>query len=180
MHFHAEVRHIGEFHGVVRLGEDRFTQVVADLRRIDVECSAELNVAHVIAAEADVHKTWDEIVLFGAAIKLDALDEGRRAIADSNDGDADFVFHDVVAPSKFSTPERTLLISSSSSAARCAAVCSARTRLRARSPICRASSGDILRKISITSREFFTIRTSSPGVKNSSSPGHESLMIGLP
>ena len=61
IHGHAEAlaRHLGELHRVVLPGPDRLAEVLADLRLVDVEGGGELDVAHVVAAEVDVHQAGD-------------------------------------------------------------------------------------------------------------------------
>jgi hypothetical protein len=46
----------GEVDRVVLAGEDRLREVLADLLAVDVERCGELDVAHVVAAEIDVHQ----------------------------------------------------------------------------------------------------------------------------
>ena len=86
---HAELlRHLGELHRVVLAGPDRFAEVLADLRRVDVEGGREFDVADVVAAEVDVHQARDLLGGVGVAVVVDALDEGRGAVADADDRDA--------------------------------------------------------------------------------------------
>src|SRR5258708_917450 len=47
-----------------------------------------MDVAHVVAAQIDVHQAWHEFVWCGVGVLGDALDEGRSAVADADDGDA--------------------------------------------------------------------------------------------
>ena len=74
---------------VVRLGEDRLRQVLADLVLVDVERGHELDVADVVAAEVDVHQARDEVAILGVGVVVAALDEAAGAVADADDGDAD-------------------------------------------------------------------------------------------
>ncbi len=69
------LRHVGELDRVVRLGPDRLAEVLADLRRVDVERAGELDVADVVAAEVDVHEARDGLVGVGVLVVLDALHE---------------------------------------------------------------------------------------------------------
>ena len=85
----AEVRHLLEDVGVVRLGVDRLGQVLADLVLVDVEGGHELDVADVVAAELDVHEARDEVVLLGVLVVVAALDEAAGAVPDADDGDPD-------------------------------------------------------------------------------------------
>jgi hypothetical protein len=72
----AEVRNLaGEVQSVVLAGEDRLREVLADLVGVDVERGAELDVAHVVAAEVDVHEPGDGLTRVGVAVVLDALHE---------------------------------------------------------------------------------------------------------
>src|SRR5437870_7040439 len=63
-------------------------QVAPDLALVDVERGRELDVADVVGPEARVHQAGDELAVRGVLVVLDALDEGRRAIADADDGDS--------------------------------------------------------------------------------------------
>jgi hypothetical protein len=81
----------GEVQRVVLAGEDGLGEVLAHLRAVDVEGGGELDVAHVVAAEVDVHEAGNRFGGIGVAVVLDALDEGRRAVADADDGDADLL-----------------------------------------------------------------------------------------
>ena len=85
----AEVRHLAEDVRVVRLGVDRLGEVLADLVRVDVERGHELDVAHVVAAELDVHEPGDGLGGIGVGVEGAALDEAARAVADADDRDAD-------------------------------------------------------------------------------------------
>ena len=82
---------VGELDRVVRVSPDRVREVLADLRRRDVERRGELDVADVVAAEVDVHQAGDELIGVGVAVVLDALQERVRAVADADDRDADLV-----------------------------------------------------------------------------------------
>ena len=83
----ADALAAGEDMRVVRLGEDRLGEIGADLRGGDVERGAELDVAHMIAAELDMHEAGHRFGGVGVAIEMHALHERRRAIADADDGD---------------------------------------------------------------------------------------------
>ena len=97
MNFHPELRHFGETDGVVRFGEDRFAQIAADLVHADVEGGGELDVAHVIPAELDMHQAGNEIVLAGVAIEFDPLDKGRSAVADPDNTHSNLILHSSTA-----------------------------------------------------------------------------------
>ena len=84
----AEVRDLGEAHRVVRLAQDGFGQVEADLAGIDVEGGGELDVAHVIAVDPRPHEAGDEPVIGRVAVVLDALDQCGCAVADPDDRDS--------------------------------------------------------------------------------------------
>ena len=81
-------RRLGELDRVVLAGPDRLAEVLADLRRVDVEGGGELDVAHVVAAEVDVHQAGDALGGVGVAVVVDALHERRGAVADADDRDA--------------------------------------------------------------------------------------------
>jgi len=87
-----ELGNVGvELQGVVLAGEDRLGQVFADLVGVDVEGGAELDVAHVVAAEIDVHQPRDGRPGISVTVVMNALDERARAVAHADDGDADGV-----------------------------------------------------------------------------------------
>ena len=56
LHGHAERRHVSDLDGVVLAGDDGVGEVEADLLGVDVERGDELDVAHVVRAELDVHE----------------------------------------------------------------------------------------------------------------------------
>src|SRR5215467_13805647 len=88
LHGHVEVRYLAEAHGVVGLGPDRLREVEADLVGVHVEGSGELDVADVVVGEARPHQPRDETVVRRVLVVVDALHEGRGAVADSDDRDA--------------------------------------------------------------------------------------------
>ena len=89
---HAELlRHLGELDRVVLARPDRFAQILADLLGVDVEGRGELDVAHVVAAEVDVHQAGHALIGVGVAVVVDALHEGRGTVADADDRDADLL-----------------------------------------------------------------------------------------
>src|SRR3954469_29723 len=89
---HAEVRrHLRELGRVVGVGPDGLPEVLADLRLVDVEGARELDVVDVVAAEIDVHEAGDFGRRVGVLVEVDALDEGRGAVAHADDRDAHLV-----------------------------------------------------------------------------------------
>ena len=72
--------------------------VEPDLGRVDVERGDEVDVAHVIATEHDVHEAGDLLRRVGVAVVLDTLDEAAGAVPHSGDGDTNATTHDAVAP----------------------------------------------------------------------------------
>ncbi len=95
LHLDAQLGHVGEADRVVGVGVDGLAEVLAHLGRVDVEGGHELHVAHVVAAEDDVHQSRHEVVGFGVPVVLDPLDEAAGAVPDSRDGDTDGLGHDV-------------------------------------------------------------------------------------
>ncbi len=85
---HPEGWHVGESDGVVLAGEDRLREVAPDLLGVDVEGGDELEVTDVVAPELDVHETGDVVAGLGALVVVDALHQGRRAVAHTGDRDA--------------------------------------------------------------------------------------------
>ena len=94
----AQVRHVGELDRVVRLGEDGLGEVLADLGGVDVERRGEVDVADVVAAEVHVHQAGDELVRVGVLVELDALHQGRGAVAHADDRYVDGVAHGRASP----------------------------------------------------------------------------------
>jgi hypothetical protein len=97
MDLDPELRHLGELHRVVLAGEDRLGQVLAHLVGVDVEGGGELDVAHVVATEIDVHQARHLLGGIGVLVELDALHEGACAVADPDDRDPDLVVAGPVA-----------------------------------------------------------------------------------
>ena len=89
LHGDAERRHVADLDRVVLAGADGLGQVEADLLAVDVERGDELDVADVVVAELDVHEPGHRARRVGVAVVVHALDEGRGAVADADDGDAD-------------------------------------------------------------------------------------------
>src|SRR6185369_13249228 len=65
----------------------RLGDVAADLLGVHVEGGHELHVRDVVVAELDVHQPWYAVVGVGVAVVLHALNQGRGAVTDTNDGD---------------------------------------------------------------------------------------------
>ena len=82
---------VAELERVVLAGEDRLGEVLAHLVGVDVEGGGELDVAHVVAAEIDVHEAGHLLGRVGVLVVLDALHEGAGAVAHADDGDADLL-----------------------------------------------------------------------------------------
>ena len=82
-------RHVGEFHRVVGRREDGFGEILPHFGGGDVEGRGELDVSDVVSPEPGVHQARNELVVGGVAIVLHALDEGRRAIPNTDDRDSD-------------------------------------------------------------------------------------------
>ena len=97
LHGHVEVADRGELDGVVVAGEDRLGQVHAHLGGVHVEGGHELDVAHVVAAQGDVHQPRHDVLGVGVAVVLHALDERAGAVAHA--GDRDPYRAHVVSPS---------------------------------------------------------------------------------
>ena len=64
-------------------------QVLAHLLGVDVERGDELDVADVVLAELDMHEARDSGLGVGISVVLDALNQGRGAVTDTDDGDTD-------------------------------------------------------------------------------------------
>ena len=72
-HLDPELAHLGELDRVVLPREDRLAEVEADLGGVDVEGGDEVDVAHVVAAEGDVHEARNLVGGIGVPVVLDAL-----------------------------------------------------------------------------------------------------------
>ena len=94
LHHDAGRRHVGgEPDRVVRLGEDGFGHVGADLLRVHVERSHDLDVADVIAAKFNVHQPGHTLVRVRVLVVLESLHERRGAVAHTHDRQTDLA-HD--------------------------------------------------------------------------------------
>ncbi|SRR5258706_3134032 len=87
---HIKFWHICKFISVVRLGKDGFAKVPSDLGPIHVDTNCKFNVTHMIFADAGMHNTRNDLVVFCALVKLDTLYKRRGAISHTDDGDAYF------------------------------------------------------------------------------------------
>jgi len=88
---HVQVRDVRELHRVVGVGKNGLGEVFADLGVYDVDCGRKLDVANVIAAQVDVHQAGNPVSVGGIAVELDALHQGRGAVAHANDRDSHFL-----------------------------------------------------------------------------------------
>src|SRR5207245_3692391 len=86
--FDAGLRHVRELHGVVGAREDRLREVESNLLLVDVERGDELDVAHVVAAQVDVHQTRHGRLGRSVAIVVNSLHQRRRAVAHTDYRDA--------------------------------------------------------------------------------------------
>ena len=78
-------RDVADADRVVLRGLRGVGQVEADLLGVDVERSDELDVGDVVVTERHVHQTGHGARGVGVLVVLDALDQGRRAVADAHD-----------------------------------------------------------------------------------------------
>jgi hypothetical protein len=88
---HVELRHVGELHRVVLARPDRLGQVFADLVLIDVERRRELDVGDVVSADVHVHEARNRLVGVRVLVVLDALHEGRCAVAHAHNRHPDLL-----------------------------------------------------------------------------------------
>ncbi len=72
---------------VIGSGVDGFGDIAPDLRSGDVEGRGDLDIADVISAEIGMHQPRNRLVLLRVAIECQPLDEGGRAIADTDQPD---------------------------------------------------------------------------------------------
>ncbi len=87
LHRHVQMAHGGELDGVVVPTQDGLGQVHAHLGCVHVEGGDELDVAHVVAAQGDVHQPGHYVLGVGVAVVLHALDERAGAVAHTGDRD---------------------------------------------------------------------------------------------
>src|SRR6266545_5300208 len=93
---HPEGWHVCESDGVVLAGGDRLREVAPDLLGVDVEGGDELEVTDVVAPDLDVHETGDVVAGLSVPVIVDALHQGRRAVAHTGDRDA-YLGHFLIA-----------------------------------------------------------------------------------
>ena len=84
-HLDLELADVGEPDGVVVAGPHGLAQVLSDLGGVHVECGDKLDVAHVVAAEVDVHEAGHKLVRVGILVVLNALDQRVGTVADPRD-----------------------------------------------------------------------------------------------
>ncbi len=86
----VQPRHIRKLDRVVRLGEYRFAQVLADLCIDNVKRSGKLDIANMITAQVDVHQSRHNFIVLGVLVKLHTLNQGGGAITHPNECYPDF------------------------------------------------------------------------------------------
>jgi hypothetical protein len=84
-----ERRDVGDLDRVVLTGQDRLGEVAADLLGVDIERGDELDVAHVIVAQLDVHQPGDLLARVGVSVVMHALDERGGTVSGADDRNAD-------------------------------------------------------------------------------------------
>jgi hypothetical protein len=78
--------HLAELKGIVGLGKNGSGQILAHLVLINIKGSHEIDIADMIAAKIDMHKSGHKLILFGFTIVVDALNQGRGTIAHTDYG----------------------------------------------------------------------------------------------
>ncbi len=71
----VQMRHFAEFVGVVRLSEDGFGEVFANLGDVDIDSNCEFNIPDVVTAQVDVHQAGDGGLIWGVFVIFNALNE---------------------------------------------------------------------------------------------------------
>jgi uncharacterized protein (DUF885 family) len=89
LHLDVQRRDLRELDGVVGRHHDRLGEVTADLLGVDIERGDQLDSAHVVATEVDVHQARHVVLGPRVGVVVDALHERTGAVAHSHDGDAD-------------------------------------------------------------------------------------------
>ena len=77
--------------GAIGRSENRLAHVEAHLAAVDVESGHDFDVLRLVRPDLSVHQADTGAVAGSAAIEVDSLDKRTRTVADSNDGDSDFV-----------------------------------------------------------------------------------------
>ena len=81
---------VGEADRVVRRRLERIGEVASDLALRDIERRDAIDVAHMVAAELQMHEAGYRVVAFRAAVEFDPLDQRGGAISRPDDRDPDF------------------------------------------------------------------------------------------
>jgi hypothetical protein len=75
--------HLTKLEGIIGFGKNGSGQVLTYLVLINIEGSHEINIADMIPAEIDMHKSRYKFILFCFLIVVNALNQGRGTIAHS-------------------------------------------------------------------------------------------------
>jgi hypothetical protein len=76
--------------GAIGWRKNRLAHVQSDLATINVESRHDFDIVWLIRANPAMHQT-DTGSIAGASVKVNPLNQGAGAIADTNDGDSDFI-----------------------------------------------------------------------------------------
>src|SRR5262249_5004078 len=79
-------RHVADGDRVVLARHDRLGEITPDLLGVHVKGGGELDVAHVVGAELDVHEARHPARRVCVLVVLHALDEGTRTVPDAHNG----------------------------------------------------------------------------------------------
>src|ERR1022692_37194 len=86
LHGDAGRRHVADLDGVVLARPDGVGEILPDLLRVHVERGDELDVAHVVRTELDMHQAWYPSLRVGVLVVLHTLYKGAGAVARAHDG----------------------------------------------------------------------------------------------
>ena len=89
MHTAAEIWNVRKYHGVVWFTEDRLRNVSADLVGVNVERADHLDIADRQSIDFLAHHPDDGNVGFRLAVVRESLNQGRRAVAYSDQANPD-------------------------------------------------------------------------------------------
>ena len=82
---------VGEFDGVIFRSADGLRDVEADFFGIYLKSSHEFEIGDMIVTELYVHQTWNDVVIRGVLIILNAFDQRGSAVAQTGDCNAYFL-----------------------------------------------------------------------------------------
>ena len=80
----TDLGHVTKLIGVVGPGIDRLGKVLTHLVLVDIDGSYKINIADMIPTKIDMHNTGNRLIILSFPIIMDALNQRRSAITNSN------------------------------------------------------------------------------------------------